>query len=196
LKADPKNPELLKLAFYAHLAGGEVDEAVKLAQRLLAIDKTNRNARLILGVHSLRNKQYAAARNQLSHACRDPIPNRTPTLMPASSSYGSGDAKSALDTVDKLSGPDWFGVFKDLHGGLIADLSGAKKDAQKRFERAYKVDQTALRIVQSYGSFTARNGAKPDALKIYQDFDKTLPRHPLITQAIAQINKAEHMPQI
>src|SRR5262249_12647720 len=196
LKADPKNPELLELAFYAHLASGEVDEAAKLAARLLAIDKTNRNARLILGVHALKNKQYAAARAQFAQAGRDPIANLTSTLLSAWSSYGSGDAKTALDTVDKLSGPDWFGVFKDLHGGLIADLSRAKKDAQKRFERAYKADQTALRIVQSYGSFTARSGAKPDALKIYQEFDKTLPRHPLITQAVAQINKGEKVPQI
>jgi tetratricopeptide (TPR) repeat protein len=196
LKADPKNPELLELSFYAHLAGGDVDDAVKLAERLLAIDKTNRNARLILGVHALKNKQYAAARTQFSQAGRDPITNLTGTLLSAWSSYGAGDSKGALDTVDKLTGPDWFGIFKDLHGGLIDDLVGAKKDAQKRFERAYKVDQTALRIVQSYGSFTSRNGAKPDALKIYQDFDKTLPRHPLITQAMAQINRGEKVPQI
>src|SRR5215831_19424997 len=196
LKADPKNPELLELAFYAHLASGEVDDAVKLAERLLAIDKTNRNARLILGVHALKNKNYAAARSQLNQAGRDPIANLTATLLSAWSTYGAGDSKTALDTVDKLTGPDWFGVFKDLHGGLIADLAGNKKEAQKRFERAYKVDQTALRIVQSYGSFTARNGSKPDALKIFQDFEKTLPRHPLITQAIAQINKGEKVPQI
>jgi tetratricopeptide (TPR) repeat protein len=196
LKADPKNAELLELAFYAHLAGGDVDEAVRLADRLLAIDKTNRNARLILGVHALKNKQYAAARTQFSQAGRDPITNLTATLLSAWSSYGAGDAKGALDTIDKLTGPDWFGIFKDLHGGLIDDLVGSKKDAQKRFERAYKVDQTALRIVQSYGSFTSRTGAKADALKVYQEFDKTLPRHPLITQAMAQINHGDKVPQI
>src|SRR5689334_22819044 len=129
LKADPKNAELLELAFYAHLASGDLDEAVKLAERLLAIDKTNRNARLILGVHALKLKQYSQARSQLAQAGRDPIANLTATLLTAWSSYGAGDAKGALDTVDKLSGPDWFNIFKDLHGGLIADLSGAKKDA-------------------------------------------------------------------
>ncbi len=196
LKADPKNAELLELAFYAHLAGGDIDEAVRLAERLIAIDKTNRNARLILGVHALKQKQYPQARTQLAQAGRDPITNLTSTLLSAWSSYGAGDTKVALDTIDKLSGPDWFGIFKDLHGGLIDDLAGAKKDAQKRFERAYQVESTALRIVQSYGSFTARNGAKADALKIYQDFDKTLPRHPLITQAINQINKGDKVPQI
>ena len=196
LKADPKNAELLELSFYAHLAGGDVDETVRLAERLLAIDKTNRNARLILGVHALKNKQFAAARTQFAQAGRDPIANLTATLLSAWSSFGAGDQKGALDAVDKLTGPDWFAIFKDLHGGLIADLGGAKKDAGKRFERAYKADQSALRIVQAYGSYTARNGAKADALKIYQDFDATLPHHPLITQAMNQLNKGEKVPQI
>jgi tetratricopeptide (TPR) repeat protein len=196
LKADPKNAELLELAFYAELAGGEVEEAFKLADRLLAIDHNNRNARLILGVHALKLKQYAAARAQFAQAGRDPITNLTATLLSAWSSYGANDSKGALDTIDKLSGPDWFGVFKDLHGGLIDDLIGAKKDAGKRFERAYKLDQTALRIVQAYGSWTSREGPKDDALKIFRDFDKALPRHPLITQALAQLQRGEKLPQI
>src|SRR5689334_11401451 len=66
LKADPKNPELLELAFYAVLAGGEIDDAVKLAERLIAIDKNNRNARLILGVRALKQKQDQAARTQVA----------------------------------------------------------------------------------------------------------------------------------
>ena len=82
--------------------------------------------------------------------------------------------------MDKLTGPDWYGIFKDLHAGLILDLANNKKEAGKRFERAYKVDPTALRTVQAYGSFLSRNGSKDEALKVYQEFDKALPRHPLI----------------
>jgi len=196
LKADPKNPELLELAFYAVLAGGEIDDAVKLAERLIAIDKNNRNARLILGVRALKQKQYQAARTQFALVGRDPITNLTATLLSAWSSYGANDTKGALDTIDKLTGPDWFGIFKDLHAGLIQDLAGNKKDAGKRFERAYKLDQTALRIVEAFGSWTARNGAKDDALKIFEDFDKALPRHPLITQSIADIRRGRKVPQI
>src|SRR5262249_52343489 len=65
LKADPKNTDLLELSFYSELASGNVDEAVRLAERLLNLDHSNRNARLILGVHALKQKQYAAARPQL-----------------------------------------------------------------------------------------------------------------------------------
>jgi len=196
LKADPKNTDLLELAFYAQLAGGQVDEAVKLAERLLAVDHTNRNARLILGVHALKLKQYAAARAQFAQSARDPITNLTGTLLAAWSSFGAGDAKTAIDSIDKLTGPDWFAVFKDLHSALIEDLVGARKEAGKRFERAYKIDATALRIVQSYGSWASRYGAKDDAVKIFADFDKTLPRHPIVLQALDQVRRGEKLPQI
>ena len=196
LNADPKNTDLMELAFYAELAGGNIERAVTLAERLLAIDHNNKNARLILGVHALKLKQYKEARAQFAQAGRDPITNLTVTLLAAYASYGAGDAKGALDQIDKLSGPDWFAVFKDLHGGLIEDLAGQRKEAGKRFERAYKLDQSALRIVQSYGSWTSRNGTKDDAVKIFKEFDKALPHHPLIDQALAQLDKNDKVPQI
>ncbi len=196
LNADPKNTELMELAFYAELASGNIERAVTLAERLLAIDHNNRNARLILGVHALKLKQYKEARAQFAQAGRDPITSLTVTLLSAWASYGAGDPKGALDQIDKLSGPDWFGVFKDLHAGLIEDLAGARKDAGKRFERAYKIDQNALRIVESYGSWTSRNGTKEDAIKIFKEFDKTLPHHPLIDQALARLDRGEKLPQI
>jgi Flp pilus assembly protein TadD len=196
LNADPKNPELMEFAFYAELASGNIERAVTLAERLLAVDHTNRNARLILGVHALKLKQYKEARAQLSQAGRDPITSLTATLLSAWASYGAGDAKGALDQIDKLNGPDWFSVFKDLHAGMIEDLAGARKEAGKRLERAYKIDQNALRIVESYGSWTSRNGTKDDAVKIFKDFEKTLPHHPLVDQALARLDRGEKLPQI
>src|SRR5262249_7980320 len=65
-----------------------------------------------------------------------------------------------------------------------------------RLERAYKVDQTALRIVQAYGSWNSRNGNKDEALRIFGDFEKALPRHPLITKSLADLRRGERVPQI
>jgi tetratricopeptide (TPR) repeat protein len=195
LNADPKNTQLMELAFYAELASGNIERAVTLAERLLVVDHNNRNARLILGVHALKLKQYKEARAQFAQAGRDPITNLTVTLLSAWAAYGAGDIRAALDQVDKLNGPEWFGVFKDLHSGLIEDLAG-RKDAGKRFERAYRIDQNALRIVESYGSWMSRNGTKEDALKIYKEFEKTLPHHPLIDAALARIDRGEKVPQI
>ncbi|MGH6738412.1 MAG: tetratricopeptide repeat protein, partial [Bradyrhizobium sp.] len=79
--------------------------------------------------------------------------------------------------------------------GMILDL-GNKKDAGKRLERAYKVDPTALRTVQAYGRYLSRNGSKDDALKIYQDFDKALPNHPLIKQEMKALSDGEKLPPL
>src|SRR5882762_5515162 len=44
LRLDPKNSDLLELTFYSLLADGNVDEGVKLADRVLGVSKDNRNA--------------------------------------------------------------------------------------------------------------------------------------------------------
>ena len=45
LRTDPKNNELLDRAFISSVADGDIDEAVKLGERILTIDKSNRVAR-------------------------------------------------------------------------------------------------------------------------------------------------------
>src|SRR5262245_25431204 len=198
LRSDSKNPELLELAFYSVLAEGDIDEATRLADRLLALDKAketkDRNARLILGVRALKHKQYAAARQQLSQAVRGPITDLTATLLTAWAMQGAGDANGAVAVIDRLAGPDWYAIFKDFHAGLIFDLAGNKKEAGKRFARAYKLEPTALRIVQAYAGWLSRNGSRDQAIKILEEFDKNLPKHPLVVAAMAELNKGGKLP--
>ena len=77
---------------------------------------------------------------------------------------------------------------------MILDLAGQKKEAAKRFERAYKLDPTALRVVQSYGSFLSRQGNTAEALKIFATFDEALPRHPLMLEATAELKAGKKLP--
>jgi tetratricopeptide (TPR) repeat protein len=196
LKADPKNPDLLELAFYAELAGGNVEEAVKLADNIVAVDKNNRNAHLVLGVHALKQKQFQVARAQFAQSMRGPITDLTGTLLTAWTLAGLNDVHGAIDAIDRLSGPDWYAIFKDLHAGLILDFAGNKKEAGKRFEAAYKLDPTALRVAEAYGRWTSRNVSKDEALKIYQTFNQSLPHHPLIVQAMDRLKKGESLPPL
>src|SRR3984957_15786166 len=62
LRTDPKNNELLDRAFISSLADGDIDEAVKLADRILAVDKTNRVARLWIGGARSNRKNIRAPR--------------------------------------------------------------------------------------------------------------------------------------
>jgi len=160
------------------------------------LDKNNRNAHLVLGVRSLKQKQWKDARAHFAQAMHGPINDLTGTLLSAWSAYGANDVKGAIETIDKLNGPEWYAIFKDMHAGLILDLANNKKEAAKRLESSFKRDSSALRIMQAQAGFLSRNGSRDEALKIYQEFDKQLPRYPLTVEALAQLKKDEPLPRM
>jgi tetratricopeptide (TPR) repeat protein len=186
LRTDPKNNELLDRAFISSLADGDIDEAVKLADRILTIDKSNRVARLVVGVRDLKMKKYAAAQTNINQSVRGPITDLVATLLSAWASYGAGDSKTAIANIDKLAGPEWYPIFKDLHAGMLLDLANKQKDAGVRFERAYKLDDSALRVVDAYARWTSRNKDDASAQAIYENFNNKLARHPLVLEGIRE----------
>ena len=196
LKADPRNLDLLSRTFLAVLSEGDIDEADKLAERLVQLDRTDRIARLVIGVRALKQKQYGLARQNFAQSVRGPVTDLTATLLSAWALAGAGETHAAVDTLDKLAGPDWYGIFKDLHAGLILDVANNKKEAGKRYERAYKADPMAVRTVEAYGRYLSRNGSKADALKIYQEFDKAVPDHPVTTAEMKEITAGEKLPPL
>jgi tetratricopeptide (TPR) repeat protein len=196
LKADPRNADLLGRTFLSVLTDGDIEEAGKLADRLIQVDRTDRIARLVVGVRALKQKQYALARQSFAQSVRGPVTDLTATLLTAWALAGAGDARGATDALDHLTGPDWYAIFKDLHGGLILDFGNNRKDAGKRYERAYKADSTALRTVQAYARFLSRNGGKNEALKIYQEFNKAVPDHPLISAEMKDLAAGEKLPAL
>src|SRR5271169_927560 len=196
LRTDPKNNELLDRAFISSLADGDIEEAVKLADRILTIDKTNRVARLVIGVRDLKQKKYAAAQTNINQSIRGPITDLVATLLSGWASYGAGDAKVAVANIDKLTGPEWYPIFKDLHTGMILELAGKEKDAGTRLERAYKLDDTMLRVADDYARWLTRNKDDAAATAVYEAFEKKLPRHPLIVEGLRESKAGKKMPPL
>jgi tetratricopeptide (TPR) repeat protein len=196
LRTDPKNNELLDRAFISSVADGNIDEAVKLAERILTIDKSNRVARLVVGVQNLKLKKYAAAQLNINQSIRGPITDLVATLLSGWAIYGTGDVKAAVASIDKLTGPDWYPIFKDLHSGMMLDLAGKEKDAGTRLERAYKLDDSMLRVAESYARWLSRNKDDAAASGIYEAFDKKLARHPLVQEGLRETKAGKKMPPL
>src|SRR5207302_2834253 len=112
LRGDPRNNELLTRAFLAVLANGEVEEAVRLGERVLQADKNERVARLVLGVRGIKQKQYPQARQQLAQSIRGQVTDLAGTLLSAWTQANPTEYKAAVDAIDKLTGPEWYGFFK------------------------------------------------------------------------------------
>jgi tetratricopeptide (TPR) repeat protein len=196
LRTDPKNNELLDRAFISSLADGDIEDAVKLADRILAMDKTNRVARLVIGVRDLKQKKYASAQTNINQSVRGPITDLVATLMSAWASYGAGDTKTAVANIDKLTGPEWYPIFKDLHSGMILELAGKEKDAGVRLERAYKLEDSMLRVSDDYARWLSRNKDTAAAVGVYEAFDKKLPRHPLVLEGLREAKAGKKMPPL
>ena len=79
---------------------------------------------------------------------------------------------------------------------MLLDIANRKKEAAKRFEKVHKLDGTNLRVVESYGSFLSRHGTKEEALEVFGGFDKALPRHPLVTTSMKEVEAGQKLPPL
>lgn len=194
LRADPRNAELLERAFVVFLADGSMSDAFRAAERIVQREPDNGLAHLALGVRSLKSRQYALARQHLQKGGRGRAADITATLLAAWSWTGSGNAKRALETADRLAGESSFNVFRDYHAGLIADVSGNKAEAARRLKGAYDSEKTTLRVVDMYGRFEAARGNRDKAREVYAAFDKLAPRQPIVRDALARLDKGQPLP--
>jgi tetratricopeptide (TPR) repeat protein len=184
IKADPRNQELMERAFVAFLADGAMPEAFRAAEKLVASEPSNGLAQFALGVRSLKARQYKAAIASLAKGGRGRQADVTATLLTAWAYAGAGDGKRALETVDRLKSERAFNQFRDYHAGLIADLTGNSAEAERRLKAAYEAGRTTLQAVDAYGRFLAKRGRKDEAVAVYADFEKVLPRHPIVRLAL------------
>lgn len=183
LRADPRNPELLERAFLLSVAEGDQRESMRLAERVVAADSSNRMAQLALATKALKAGAYARARGHLARSARGPLADLTISLLTAWSWLGADQPARALETIDRLQGADFFGTFRDYHGALIADLAGRRAEASRRYNAAIASDGAALRVSQAAASFYTRIGDRENALKALADLEKSAPRHPLARAA-------------
>ena len=191
MKADQRSPLLMQRAFMSMLAEGEIDDAAKLAERILKRDPNNDIAQLTLAVRAIKNGKWSEARRFLQKGGRGRAADVTATLLTAWTYLGSKDTKRAIETVDRLKGEETFAMFRQVHAGLIAAAGGNQPEAEKRLQAAYEIDQKTLRMVEIYARYLASQGKREPALQLLSDFDKLLPRHPLVTGLRTQIEKGE-----
>ncbi len=190
LRADPHNPELIERTFVASLSNGDIDASLDLARRLIVSDPKNGLAHLVLGVGQLRDGHWVAARREFTSGGAGRQHDVTATLLAAWASAGQGEEKKALAAIDTLK-DGGFGVFRDYHAALIADLANDFPEATKRYKTAYGTDRTILRLVDAYARFESRHGASAEAERALTEFQGVIPHHPLIDATLADLKSGK-----
>ncbi len=187
LEADPDNATLIERVLLLQASAGDIDAADRLAEHLLTIDARNPMARLVVAAHQLKAGAFADAENELAQTAKQPLATLTAGLLAAWAEQGQGHTDVALKKIDSLSGPSWYGIFKDYHHAVLADLAGQSDDAVAAITNAYKTDNSALRVVEAYARILARAGKHDEASKALTTYDAAQPNHPVIRGLLADL---------
>ena len=196
LVVDPDNPALAERLLLLSMANGEIQQAFALAEGLLTIDPGNPIAGLALAARQLRQGLYDRAVTTLGAIAPAPLASLTAGLLTVWAEFGRGETDRAIETVEALSGPAWYGIFKDYHIALLLDAAGRDQEALAAIDRAYDTDATAMRIVDVYARLQARAGLPDEASRALVAFTGEDPPHPLIEDLMAAIAAGEEIPPL
>lgn len=195
LSFDPDNKNMQQSLLLALLSDGAFEQALPYADKLKAVPEVERFSRLALAVDDFRKAKYQAAENMLKLSLSSDLDRLICGLMTAWARQGAGDGKGALQALDALKGPEWYGIFKSFHRALIAQTAGMPGEADKAFQAtlddlasAGTAPDTWLRAAEAYSAFLARKGDKAKALSILDKADQFVTGRVSIGQLRARIN--------
>ena len=198
LAFDPGDAALQQSLMLSLIAQGRFQESLPYADKLKEVPDVERFSRLALAIESFRKKDYDKAGYWLKLSLEADLDKLISGVMTAWAKQGAGHGAEALDYLDKLDGPEWFGLFKSCHRALIADVAGLKGKAGEAYAATLAntaaggaAPETWMRCAQAYASFLARNGDKDKALSVLDQADAFAAGKPETAALRAQISRGD-----
>ncbi len=173
LAFNPSDTGLQQSLMLSLIAQGRFDESLVYADKLKEVPDVERFSRLALAVDSFHKKDFTKAQYWLKLSLESDLDRLISGVMSGWAQQGAGEATDAMASIDKLQGPDWFGLFKSFHRALIADASGMPDKAEAIYAATMQdttaggaAPETWMRNAQAYASFLARKGDKAKAVSV------------------------------
>jgi len=180
---------LLRGAFQATLAKGDIERAVELATLLSQEEGNNSAAYLVLAIDALRRNDYASAAERLKQTNDSGFNVLVKPLLMSWITLGNEDLEAALAELDALDKYDGFDALKAYHSALLADVSGNTERADELYEAAINGPAgNAVRLVQSYAFHLIEEGRTEEARKLLEGYIEKFPLSPTINQVILDMD--------
>lgn len=173
LAFNPSDTGLQQSLMLSLIAQGRFDESLVYADKLKEVPDVERFSRLALAVDSFHKKDFTKAQYWLKLSLESDLDRLISGVMSGWAEQGAGQPSDAMAAIDKLQGPDWFGLFKSFHRALIADASNMPEKAEAIYAATMQdtaaggaAPETWMRNAQAYASFLARKGDKDKAISV------------------------------
>jgi len=194
LARDPDNRELKLKAFLNFVANGNFEEGIQIGMDLEKAGNAPQIVPLILATDEIRKRNWAGAEKYLNIGWRSPLDRLISVLLRGWVKQAQGKTDEALGVIDDLKGQDWFDLFKQYHGGLIALAAGRTPDATERLKKAFDnvaggaaARDTYGRVQLGYSQSLRKAGNLDEAKRIITNALERQPQNPIFEMAMAQI---------
>ena len=195
---DPGNAQIKQDLLLVLLTEGRFKDALPLAEELKNVPDIERFSRVALAIDAIDRKQYRKVGPLLMLSLQSDMDRLATGFMSAWVKVGQGNPKQALADIQKMQGPEWYGLFRTYNSALIADLAGQKQEARDFYQQAIDdrpggsaAPDTYERIVMAYASFKLRQGDKEGAIKTLNDAAELLNGRMTITEMREKIEAGE-----
>lgn len=169
LAADPDNLQLLERAFIFSLSAGEMDEAGRFAELLIARKDEAPLAHVTLGILALKRGNPAEAVTQLEQAGGRGS-SFTGAMLGSWALAAAGRSDDALAALEHAPDRMPNARFIQYHAALIASLAGKAAEAEQAYKDALGADQRRNpRLVRAYAAFLDGQGRHDEALALLKE---------------------------
>jgi tetratricopeptide (TPR) repeat protein len=190
LARDPSDADLLDRAFLFTAISGDLDGAVKLAQRMTTDESDNRAARLALAVDALKNGDYAEARTQITKSAKGPFAVLTLSLLDAWAQDGQGNPDAALTELKGVPNEGGTDTLASFQSALVLDLAGRNDAADAAYRQTLEAG-VSPRAVEAYGRFLERTDHAVEARALYTKLATDPSVAPIAAAGLARLDKSE-----
>jgi tetratricopeptide (TPR) repeat protein len=169
LESDPTDQQLLALAFFFSTSSGDIDDAARLAEKVVAAAPSDRAGRLTLAVVAMKRHDYADARKQVALSAKGQFTSLTVALIDGWAAAGMGDKAAAIADLAALRAQGGADTLSMFHLALLAEYVGDAQIADASYRSVMNSGATP-RVIDAYGRFLERSGRTQDATALYTKF--------------------------
>ncbi|QRM54508.1 tetratricopeptide repeat protein [Sinorhizobium sp. BG8] len=202
LQFDPTNADVKQRLMITLLMNGDFSEGVKIADALKSDASVERITTVMRGMEAIRKREYKSAQKILNYEGPNDLDRLMNNLLVAWAKFGDGHPKEALSLISGMKGPEWFGIFKNYHAGVLAAAAGDKTTARARLNDAIldrnggaAAPDTFMRAVQALARLEAREGNKQKALDAIAVGENLVPSYAPLKALRQSIEKGEKQEQ-
>jgi tetratricopeptide (TPR) repeat protein len=170
LNYDPDDLELMQRAFTLMVAEGKLDEAMPLAERLVALDSDSPMPLLVLGVREARAGHFAQAGTRFAALPKRGVNGFLGPLLTAWAEEGQGRTDKALAALAPLAQTAGLKPLQAFHAALINDLADRAQPAEEQYQAALAGGPLNIRAVEAAGSLWQRTGHADRAKALYDRY--------------------------